>query len=219
MARILIIMDSRGIGFEEILKQTLMAKHQHQMQVTVKVLAVSGANLQSIESKAIDELSKYRYDQVFVMLGINNITKRFYQKEVILEFENVPDLVDSLDNMYTSLKTKLQPYAPNIIICQLVGLDILMYNLEKMGPNDLLIADYPRMQQIVNEAMSFVNRSIDSMNISSNVIGPWIEDTIHANINGSKVHKYLRLYDGLHPDKPTKWIWAKKLAKAIIKNN
>ena len=74
------------------------------------------------------------------------------------------------------------------------------------------------MQTIINESMTYVNRSIDSTNMSSNLIGPWIEDTVHANINGKKVHKYLRLRDGLHPDENTKLIWAKKLRNAFIAN-
>ena len=146
------------------------------------------------------------------------MTKLFYKKQIILAFNNVPELVDTMDDMYTALKAKLQPYSHRVIVCHLVGLDILTHNISRQKNDGLLIVDYPQMQRIVNKAMSFINRSIDSINMSSNVIGPWIEDTIHANIHGKKVHKYLGLHDGLHPDTNTLKLWAKKLMKAFTDN-
>ena len=58
MATILVIMDPRGIGFDNILNDVLNTRDQ---QLTVKILAVRGANLQGIETKAIEELSQNRY--------------------------------------------------------------------------------------------------------------------------------------------------------------
>ena len=136
----------------------------------------------------------------------------------MLNYNNISDLVDSMDDMFTALKSKLQAKVPKVVICHLVGLDILRYNIEKEGRNPLLLTDYRRLQTIINDSIPFINRAIDSMNMSSNLIGPWIEDTVHANINGKRVHKYLRLHDGLHPSISTKILWAKKLAKAFLHN-
>ena len=215
MGEILLLMDSRGSGFETILKKILVTSPQ---RPNVKILDVRGANLQSIEKEAIAELKQHDYDQTYIMLGVNNFTKVFSRKQIIMAFDNVPDAVDSMDNMFTRLKTNLQPYTPKVIVCHLIGLDILVYNLSRMGRNDLLIADYPYMQSIINDSISYINRAIDSMNISSQLIGPWLEDTIHANINGKKTNKYLRLKDGLHPDDNTKKLWAIKLTKAFRDN-
>ena len=187
-------MDSRGIEFNSSLQKIL----ENQLpSPKVKILAVRGANLQTIESRAIAELKNHGYDQTYIMLGVNNMSKLYYRKQIILAYDNVPELVNSLDDMFTMLKSKLQPYSPRVIVCHLLGLDILTYNISRMGNNDLLVADYPSMQAIINTSMSHINRAIDSMNMSSNLIGPWLEDTLHANINGKKVYKYLRLRNGL----------------------
>ena len=136
MTKILLIMDSRGTEFDATLNSVLKNFPQ---RPTVKILAVRGANLQSIEAKAIEELTQNWYDQTYIMLGINNLTRIFCKKQIILAFDNVPDLVNILDDMYTCLKTKLQAHSPKVIVCHLVGLDILVYNTWKMGRNDLLI--------------------------------------------------------------------------------
>ena len=208
-------MDSRGVDFDKILLPLLDSSS---INVSVKILAVRGATLQSIERKAKEELSNTRYDMVYVMLGVNNITRLFYKKQIICAFENIPTMVDTMDDLFTVLKTNLSLLAPKIIVCHLLGLDLLVYNLKKKGQDELLTADYPRMQMIINEAVIHINNSINSMNLSSNVIGPWLADTIHSHTNGRIVHKYPRLHDGLHPDSATKKLWAKKLVKSIQDN-
>ena len=215
MAKILLIMDSRGTNFKDIMEE---AVNKYVPNAVVELLAVRGANLQSIETKALAELSSHSYDQAYILLGVNNITKLYFEKQILLNYNNIPDLVDEMDDMFTTLKSKLLEKVPKVVICHLVGLDILRYNIEKKGRNPLLLTDYSKLQTIIDDSIPFINRAIDSMNMSSNLIGPWIEDTVHANINGKRVHKYLRLYDGLHPSISTKKLWAKKLAKAFVNN-
>ena len=162
MAKILVAMDSRGMEFENILQQVLVKKL---IQVEVKILAIRGANLETMEAKALSELSTCTYDQAYIMLGINNVTKRFFQKQIVLAFENIPELVDTLDDMFTNLKIKLQTKVQKVIVCHLVGLNILTYNIAKKGRVPLLVADYPAMQRTINESIPLINRAIDSMNV------------------------------------------------------
>ena len=215
MAKILLIMDSRGTNLKDIMEE---AVNKYVPNSVVELLAVRGANLQSIETKALAELSSHDYDQAYIFLGVNNITKPYFEKQILLNYDCIPDLVDTMDDMFTALKSKLLRKVPKVIVCHLVGLDILRYNIEKQGRNPLLLTNYRKLQTIIDDSIPIINRAIDSMNMSSNVIGPWIEDTVHANINGKRVHKYLRLHDGLHPSLSTKKIWAKKLAKAFLNN-
>ena len=72
MAKIILITDSRGLNFEPILKEAI-SKLSPSMDVNV--LAVQGANLLSIEDAATKELATNRYDQAYIMLGVNNLTK------------------------------------------------------------------------------------------------------------------------------------------------
>ena len=215
MAKILLIMDSRGTNFKDIMEE---AVNKYVPNAVVELLAVRGANLQSIETKALAELSSHNYDQAYIFLGVNNITKPYFEKQILLNYDCIPDLVDTMDDMLTVLKAKLLRKVPKVIVCHLVGLDILRYNIEKQGRNPLLLTDYRKLQTIIDDSIPIINRAIDSMNMSSNVIGPWIEDIVHANINGKRVHKYLRLHDGLHQVFRPKKSGPKKLAKAFLNN-
>ena len=73
--------------FEQILLPILDLTN---MNITAKILAVRGATHQSIERKAKDEMSNSDYDMVFIMLGVNNVTKIFYKIQMICAFDNVP---------------------------------------------------------------------------------------------------------------------------------
>ena len=107
MAKILLIMDSRGTNFKDSMKE---AVNKYVPNAVVELLAVRGANLQSIETKALAELSSHNYDQAYILLGVNNITKLYFEKQILLNYNNIPDLVDSMDDMFTTLKSKLLAY-------------------------------------------------------------------------------------------------------------
>ena len=70
-------------------------------------------------------------------------------------------------------------------------------------------------QEIISEAVCQINKSINKMNIDHEVKGPWLDDTIHAATCKKVIHKYKRLYDGLHPDENTVKIWAKKIISSL----
>ena len=61
-------------------------------------------------------------------------------------------MVDSMDNMLTNLKETLMHPTSKIIMCHIVGLDLLSYNLTRKEHDELLIADYPFMQMVINES-------------------------------------------------------------------
>ena len=101
MANILLIMDSRGTNLKDIL---LEAVNKDVPNAVVELLAVQGANLQSIETKALAELSSHNYDQAYILMGVNNITKLHFEKQILPNNDSIPDLVDSMDDMFTALK-------------------------------------------------------------------------------------------------------------------
>ena len=150
------------MGFEEILLRSLDTT----TNISVKVIAARAATLLSVRQKVKSELTNS--NGVYVMLRVNNITNLFYKKQIICAF----------DNLLTRLKTKLLPLTTKVGICHILGLDILTYNLEKMRNDDLLVADYPEMQAVINGSIMHINRAINSMNISSNVVGSWLSDII-----------------------------------------
>ena len=73
-------------------------------------------------------------------------------------------------------------------------------------------------QEIINEGLPILNVAVDSMNMDSDLVGPWLNDTIHCLINKRRVHKYPRFTDGLHPNTNTCSLWAKKLINSVESN-
>ena len=66
--------------------------------------------------------------------------------------------------------------------------------------------------------MPLLAHTVNLINESSNVIGPWITGTVHDYVNHKLYNRYARLKDGLHPTDLTKEVWAKKFVLAIMKN-
>ena len=84
--------------------------------INVKLLAIRGVNLDSIENKAVHELTSHQYQQAYIMRGVNNISKLFLSKQITLAFDNIPDIVDTMDNKLTHLKLKLLTKIPKVIV-------------------------------------------------------------------------------------------------------
>ena len=78
--------------------------------------------------------------------------------------------------------------------------------------------NYATAQQVIDEAIIFVNHAVSSMNLDVGFKAPWIQDTIHSLTHGHRYHKYAKLRDGLHPHEETKDVWARLIAKTIIEN-
>ena len=60
-----------------------------------------------------------------------------------------------------------------------------------------------KAQNVINEGLPLLNVAINSINMNTNVKGPWLTDTVHSLINGRRVHKYKRLHARIHPDTKT----------------
>ena len=71
---------------------------------------------------------------------------------------------------------------------------------------------------MIDEGVVHVNRVIVNINEESGLVGPWLQNTVHALFKGKRIHKYLRFHDGLHPDPQTKLLWSRLIAKSILTN-
>ena len=139
---------------------------------------------------------------------MNDLTKQYAKRYCVLSYDNIPNLVDSITNEFETARSKLIELIPNTIICHLIGISLADYNKLDEGAMS-------QDQKIINMSTYHVNHAINSMNSDRNAIGPWLSDSIHANINGRHVHKYARLIDGLHPTDQTLKIWANKIITSI----
>ena len=202
--QILLLMDSRGANLQKELEQQL-PKSKPNMQI--KVMYKRGGNIQTITEIGTKILSEGDYDECLLFAGVNNITRKArYGCELI--FTNIKSMCEELTSEFMNAYTTLKKNCNKVIVCHLIGLDIARYN--KASPQA-----YMQDQEIINEAVCQINKSINKMNIDHEVKGPWLDDTIHAATCKKVIHKYKRLYDGLHPDENTVKIWAKKIISSL----
>ena len=163
-----------------------------------------GGTIESVTENGLNLLRERHYDACYLFAGVNDLTKLYAKRYCVLSYSDTPSLVDSITDKFKTARTKLMRLTPNTIICHLIGISLADYNKLDVGAMS-------NNQNILNMSTYHVNHAINSMNSDRNSIGPWLSDTIHANINGRHVHKYARLIDGLHPTDQTLKIWAKKI--------
>ena len=189
---------------KEALKQKL------NVNITVDVLR--GATVESATPIIEKSLKNNHYDQVYFAIGVNDLTDKHLSGRVTGSFSEPSNLIEILEMRLDKAKTTLNKYTSKFVICHVIGVDIATYN------NEPTSKDYCDMQKVIDQGLPLLNIAINSMNIASNIVGPWLSDTVHSNINGRYICKYKRLPDGLHPDSKTCELWAKKYIKAISDN-
>ena len=205
MANVLLLTDSRGSKFQTTIDLELQRRHS---TCSIKVEYVRGGTIETVTEKGLKLLKERHYDACYLFAGVNDLTKQYAKRYCVLSYYDIPSLVDSITDEYETARSKLLKLTPNIIICHLIGISLADYNkLDEGGMS--------HDQKIINMSTYHVNHAINSMNSDRNAIGPWLSDSIHANINGRHVHKYARLIDGLHPTDQTLKIWAKKIITSI----
>ena len=94
------------------------------------------------------------------------------------------------------------------IICELTGQDINRYNK--------MTTYYEKHQDIINEGIPILNRTIYAMNHDDNLPTPFLQNSIHHKNSKREPHmmtKYTKLYDGLHPDEKTAQVWLQQIIK------
>ena len=179
-------------------------------QVTVEYKG--GATIESMVEIAEKILSEQRFDQAYLFVGVNNLTEKHSTGRVTARFDDQANLIEIMEQKLDNARHTLGKYTSKFIACHVIGINIATYN-KATTPTD-----YEEMQTTIDKALPILNAAIDAQNMAENVIGPWLCDTIHSNINGRLVQKYKRLPDGVHPDELTRALWAKKFAKAIKSN-
>ena len=163
---------------------------------------------------------KSHYNLVLLFAGVNNLTTTNHDS-VSFAFSEMPETVDGLTDELTIAKYFLKNFADNIILCHLIGLDLLAYNnhLNKHQRAATSIQQPTNDDQsLINDTCVTLNQTITLINGDDNLQSPFLQDTIHCLVKGKRVHKYIRFRDGLHPDDRTVQLWAQVFAKGISRN-
>lgn len=202
-----LICDSRGKDLEKMLDP----------QQKINVLYYSGAKLYQAVKLAESKLKHQNSDQVYILAGINNLTKmdRKTRQVSIL----VPDktritqqLSDEINFSYTSLR-KIVRQDTKIIFAPITGMNIAQYN--KTDPK------YCEEDQfILNQAILDIHQRIISFNEENGNKTPWTHGIVHRYYRGKYHYAYDRLdYDGCHLTDEVRAFWIRKITTAIVANS
>ena len=208
----LVVADSRGRKLHRLITRRLTSSG---LPIRVNIIYIPGANLHRLGQRALQELMIYRYDLVVIMGGVNDLTRRPPRGHPIIPvYDSVDYLVSDMYGKFERVKALLAPWGAKVVVCLLVGIHLQTYNDYRSGPP----TSYEHHQGVINEGMILLNKAIASMNMDTNSLSPWILDTVHYYVRHRIIHKYDKLYDGLHPTPTLRYIWAKKLLVAICRN-
>ena len=206
---IIIIGDSRVALMESSLRYQLKLLEIRNDDCPIK--AYSGARIHEAVLRASDLVAAHKDATVYLMAGTNDLTVKHKSGLISPVYQEVGNLVEVMFDKYIEAKVYLSKIASKVVICQLTGVDIDKYN--KYATN------YSQCQDVINQAIPILNHSINLLNKESQVVSPWLQTSVHCQVKNKIIHKYRRLYDGIHPTPETSIIWAKELAKAIDKNS
>ena len=179
---ILILTDSRGRLLQETIKGMT--------ELVVDVSVYPGAGLDELFTKPLNKALLEKYDKVYIMGGICNITVRDRRTRITeLRSFTLNDITTKFEAIITTGLANLDTEIP-VVLAPIVGIDLNRYNrLPGVSP----------FQQLINDSVVAVNRLIITTNSRRGLSTPWVATLIHQNKGrGIKVHRYKHLADGCH---------------------
>ena len=149
------------------------------------------------------------FDIIYVMLGVNNLSRLNADGRVSPVYSDIPTLVEMMVTKFELFKYQIKEMSRNIVLCQLIGINLFIYN--KGGPT------FKTEQSIINEAMPILAHSLNLINSEDQLVSPWLTKIIYFRTNQKLYNTYGKLRDGLHYSDLTKKTVAKRTLEAILK--
>ena len=189
MLKVLILTDSRGHS----LGKQLFDIDLDCMNIDLHIMPYSGARIDKVVEKGLKDCRRYVYDRVYLMAGVNELS---FKKGCVIfpRYSKVDIIVREVMIKYHEARVKLDTIAPEVVICELVGLSYWMYN--SYCDNHA----YPKEQAIINAAVIRINEYVHEMNDERGLLGPCIANITHKIRGETEMeHRYrATLHDGLH---------------------
>ena len=207
--RILLLADSRGRNLLPKIRRKL--NYPDIPNIELEILFKPGGKFETLVWCMSNNRTKYdKYNFLYVLAGANHLSIKSKSGRITARFDDVWHLVDRMTDLLEVTKYNLSQYADKVILCQLVGIHLNMYNGDKN------LQTYS--QEVIDQAMPHVNHCINLINRETEVVSPWLMSTVHSIIHHKLHNKYLRLREGIHPTETTIELWADLFAKAMLKN-
>ena len=155
MNEILIIADSRGTGLKTHLIQHDKDNRLRGCNVTVTILR--GADLDNGFERLAREIDTHNtYDIIYVMLGVNNLMVKNLNKKVTPVYSDLPTLIEMTTVKFEIFKYQLCQMSENIVLCQLIGMNLKMYNRDEVT--------FTEEQTVIDEAMPLLLHTLNLIN-------------------------------------------------------
>ena len=211
MQEVLIIKDSRARHLEPLINQQLLDRH---INATVVVLCIPWGTIECMTKRGWRLLNNQHFDLTILFGGVCDLSHKTRTGVLVPIFHSMPALVNYFTNILHWSWSYLHTACPNIIIAPLIGLHLDTVNL--VTANVITILD--PYQTIIDNSIRHVNAVVQSINMATGGIAPWLSNTIHMVQHATRYHRYNRLRDGLHPTSYLLNIWATKFVNSIRNN-
>ena len=188
--RVLLLADSRGFKVKERIRNMMTGRG---LPLEVEVKAFSGGTIDTVTTKGLFEAKYRRYDQVYLLAGVNNLTEHLGYRRVKPRFEQWSVMVRRLMIEFHIARTRLYRLTDRVIVCDLIALNLATYNIDGEG--------YFLHQEIINSATVRINEYVEEMNRDAGVYSPRFADHVHKGRFADKPihHRYEgTMKDGLH---------------------
>lgn len=197
MAVTLVVTDSRGIKLAPLYSATY--------NEDVRIFSYPGATLTKLVLHALNLIQHVKPRLMIIMGGINDLTIRNLEtSKVSLKFGTPMAYVEHIMSIINSTRVLVGNEFPNTLLsfAGIIGMDLNKYN-RLPGAADC--------QSSINSAILEVNR----MNANSNQMAgsphSYFTTKVHKWVDGTCLHRYSLLYDGLHPNDTVLKHWSETI--------
>lgn len=207
---VVIISDSRGVGLQNKL-ELLNDRHYD-----IRALVFKGRGMAQATREATNKLIWYAPDQVIILAGICDITRKNRETKLVSMQDKRPEdalyrIKDYMSEIKHHLAVRLTEKQFLLTFCPVTGMEIATYNKQAMKHPD---------QDTLDATIECVNQAITTINMASKVATPWTASDVHHNLKGGrKKTRYYKLSeDGLHLNDTLRGKWAATIYSVINKN-
>ena len=214
----LIFATSRGCRLGEFIKSNGEAR----------VFFIRGGRIEKIKREAryrIKQFSK-RYSEIHVyfLVGIPDLTNREVRHayEEVTFTDNPQQKIKEMKEIFLGLSETIKRYGCKVCICTLPPMSLSKWNFHRLflrKTSRLLHKDnYITMQRNLEKSVIDINKHIIELNISNQMVTPFISDTILKKTKKGLKRQYSKFPDGLHPGVETYAKWGELISARIDLN-
>ena len=151
--RILILTDSRVYALGAQLQDMDLTS----CGLDIHIMPYSGASIEDIARKGLRDCHMNRYDRVYLMGGVNNLSKKI-NGMAIPKYNRWDALVGDIMMKLYQARVVLEGLATEVVICDLIGMNFYnyIYGIEAYA--------FPKQQIVLDRAVLRINEYIQEMN-------------------------------------------------------